>query len=265
MGKIISTWILFRINLASVIIVGGFSLLNCFLWSYALTNFDWVSQIFRPSSSTFDLLNLVVGFTYVGVVRASLNTLRETSKLYTRIELLLSSTPTLTIKLLRIALHLECDSEEDEKVKCHRCLCVKHPHKASSVKSDIRQLRNFPKWKKVYEDIYLDEESETGLFFQVAGPYLAMFVYFVVHPALVYTETFIEWALTYTVSVTVLFSFVLTLSFIEKFLLKRRYKHHIVDRVFDNYQLHNDDDDDDDDEQGKGFIQRNYNHTLRLF
>ena len=158
---------------------------------------------FFKSKSLFDLLQLVVGFTYVQVVRDFITVLQQKSKFFTRVKLLiLKKQP--ERRVLELALHLNGD--------------VHAPN--NELDSD---------WLPIFEQVYQDENVENGAFFQWCGPYCAMGVYFLVHPPLVYVEnSFYEWSIAYSISVTILFSWVLTLWYVEQYVLKTLFKDDVL-------------------------------------
>lgn len=169
---------------------------------------------FFKSRSLFDLLQLVVGFTYVQVVRDFIMILRNKSLFFTRVKLLILKDPTVTTRTLELALHLNGDAHAPRELS--------------------------PDWLPIFEEVYRDENVENGGFFQWCGPYCAMGVYFFVHPPLVYVEnSFLEWSIAYSISVTILFSWVLTLWYVEEFILKDLFKNEVL-RFASNMRIHKD-------------------------
>ena len=158
---------------------------------------------FFKSRSLFDLLQLVVGFTYVQVVRDFIMILQQKSQFFTRVILLiLKKQP--TRRILELALHLNGD--------------IHGPN--HELDED---------WLLIFEQVYRDENVENGSFFQWCGPYCAMGIYFLVHPPLVYVEnSFYEWSIAYSISVMILFSWVLTLWYVEEYVLKTLFKEDVI-------------------------------------
>ena len=189
----------------SMTIVFGISMGVCWVWELLMANSD-IEVLFK-GKALFDLLSIVVGFTYVGVVRDFLSLLTEKSKLFAKIKLLILKDPQSAMEYkVKLALHYAEHSEHNP------------------VTSQLS-----PEWLEIYGEIFIDENVETGTFFNWSGPYLAMGVYFVVHPPLVYKEdAFFEWSLVYAASVTILFSFIVTLWYVEEHVLKYALKNDIV-------------------------------------
>ena len=192
-------------QMISMTIVFGLAMGVCGIWEIMMSNSD-IEVLFK-GKALFDLLSIVVGFTYVGVVRDFLAALTEKSKLFSKIKLLVLKDPQSAMESkVKLALHYAEHSEH------------------TSVTSQLS-----PEWLEIYGAIFTDENVETGTFFYAAGPYLAMGVYFVVHPPLVYVEdAFWEWSLVYAASVTILFSFIVTLWYVEEHVLKYALKNDIV-------------------------------------
>ena len=157
--------------------------------------------------ATFELLTLVVGFTYVGVVRDFLSILMKKSALLSKIKLLILKKPeSADPGMLEIALHQAEHSEHG---------------------TEVNQLTE--EWQEIYSEIFIEENVETGSFFNWAGPYLAMGVYIFVHPPLVYTpNSFYDWSVVYSMSTTILFAFIGTLWYVEEYVLRDALKQDIM-------------------------------------
>ena len=170
-----------------------------------------VEDLFK-GKATFEMLSIIIGFTYVGVVRAMLNTLKERSAFFAKIKLIiLKSEQDISPDTLKLAMHFDT-----------RHLDIQYAHRA---------MVTLPEpLVEIYSDFFTHETVETGTFFNWSGPYLALGVYFLAHPPLVYTEdAFYDWSLVYSACITILFSFIVTLWYIEGFVLGKRQKQGILD------------------------------------
>ena len=186
------------------------SMLICWVWEQAMQSSD-VEDLFK-GKATFEMLSIIIGFTYVGVVRAMLNTLKERSAFFAKIKLIILKSPEdIPIDTLKLAMHLDS-----------RHLNIQYAHRA--------MIELSPPLVEIYSDFFTHETVETGSFFNWSGPYLALGVYFLAHPPLVYTEdSFYDWSVVYSACITILFSFIVTLWYIEGFVLGKRQKQGILD------------------------------------
>ena len=162
--------------------------LVCYLWDLAMEN-DEIARMFDGSTSTFDLLNIVVGFSYVGVVNEFVSTLMARTALFARIKSKIINSPP-SLDELEAVFNLDVPD------------------------------KNVPEaWRALKNEIYVAESTESTMVFKLFGPHLALFIYFIVHPPLIRNEHFWDWTLVYSVSVSVLFAFLLNLWYIERFTL----------------------------------------------
>ena len=193
----------------SMVLVFAASMLICWAWEEAMKNSD-IEDLFK-GKATFEMLSIVIGFTYVSVVRAMLTALKEQSAFFAKIKLIiLKSKSDISRKTLELAMHIGDDH-----------LKIENAHQAMVTLPDDL--------KEIYSSFFTQETVETGSFFNWSGPYLALGVYFLAHPPLVYTDdSFYDWSIVYSACITILFSFIVTLWYIEGFVLGKRQKTEIL-------------------------------------
>jgi len=180
---------LFLGQLICTVVVFSLALALSAIWEELLEN-DTIHSMFTGKSATFDLLNIVVGFSYVNLTRDFIGSMLQYTHLYSQIKLqILTMMPNeQTIRKLFEVSNID------------------------------------PKWKDLRDKYWIMVNDESGMIFNLFGPYLALLLYFVIHPPLVRTSQFWEWAVPYSVSVTVLFAFILNLAILERFILPRTLK-----------------------------------------
>ena len=176
-------------QLVCTIIIFCLSLCVCAIWEELLKD-ETIKNMFTDRSATFDLLNIVVGFSYVKMTRDFIDVMLSYTHLYSQIKLrVLTLNPSMeTVRRLFEV------SEIDEQ------------------------------WKDLRDKYWIMMNDESGMIFNVFGPYLALLIYFVVHPPLVRNESFWEWAIVYSVSVAILFAFILNLWFLERSVIPNQLK-----------------------------------------
>jgi hypothetical protein len=164
----------------------------CYVWDYALSTRD-IKHFFEGKDATFDMLGLAVGYTYVGIVRDFISVMTERSRLFATVQLNIITEPSIREDTLRYILNGKA----------------------------MEQPLQWEKWETFRQALYIRAHTDSTTFYNAAGPYVAIAIYFIVHPPLTHevTGSFWGWATVYSVSITVLFAFILNLWFIETFAL----------------------------------------------
>lgn len=179
-------------QVAASLVLCAVGLCTCYVWDYILREYD-AAHFFEGKDATFDMLGLAVGYTYVGIVRDFISTITERSKVLARVQLKIAQGPEISREVLRQLLRGE---GETTKVPAQ--------------------------WQGLAEALYIREHTDSTVFYNTCGPYACLFIYFGVHPPLTHTgeaTRFWGWATVYTLSVTVLFAFILNLWWQETYIL----------------------------------------------
>ena len=187
---------LFLGQLICTVVVFSFALALSAIWEELLEN-DTIHSMFTGKTATFDLLNIVVGFSYVNLTRDFIGAMLQFTHLYSQIKLKILTT----------------QPSED---------MVQNLFEVSNID---------PKWKDLRDKYWIMVNDESGMIFNLFGPYLALFLYFIIHPPLVRTSQFWEWSIPYSVSVSVLFAFILNLAVLERYILPRTLKQRVIQLV----------------------------------
>ena len=168
--------------------------LNCLIWFLICQHTD-TEAAFR-NSETLQLLQIIIGFTYISVIRSFFDAFAERTSLVAEIRTLHDSANKIPIEFY------------------HKLI-----GKESTITTNTDSWKYWEQkgvaeeWKQVFNKVIVQSERDTGDLFNLFGPCTALFIYYVVHPPVAYSDDGDHWAwgLIYCFSVTILFSFLLAM------------------------------------------------------
>lgn len=187
------------------------SSLIALIWYEILRQPDDIEDEFTQSE-TLQLLQIIIGFTYISVIRSFFDTLQQKTAL---------------VASMIVAYDYDHRPPADfiQYMTGHstRSSTVAVKNKQASWRYWSRKNVD-DSWKPIFERVVLMERTDHGQLFSLLGPWTALAIFYIFHPPVAYREDGnpLVWALIYSISITVLFSFLGTMWMVERYIPCRR-------------------------------------------
>lgn len=226
------TWSILKIHLQVCICVFVVSAAIALFWHWLCdkTNLEDSFQ----DSRTLEMIQIIIGFTYIGVITSSFRELSQKSIHAAEMRVHFDNADTnMSSDFLYFLLGLGTHRSD-------------RPNYEKDSWSYWKKLGVHDKWKSVFINRVRTKNEIHGNCFSWLGPRAALFTFYLCHPPVSYTESgnVVAFILIYAISITVLFSFLITMHIVtygpllgrggEKLSLMERYTYdqtkHLVRR-----------------------------------
>ncbi len=189
------------------------AVLICTIWLAILSQPDRTEDRFK-NSETLQLLQIVIGFTYVSVINSFFKSLADRTSLVAEIRTLYSPGRKLPPAFVNM-------------------LIGNHDYKESwsyygqENPKDLMESWEYwegenvdAKWKQIFTKVVVQANADHGQLFNFLGPWMALAVFYLFHPAVAYTDdssaNVLAWMFIYSASICILFAFLVTMWFVER-------------------------------------------------
>ena len=169
----------------------------CLFW-YRVCQYGDTEEYFK-TSETLQLLQIVIGFTYINVIQSFFHNLESKSSI---------------VAEMRVLYDNQTDYRFIQRLVHHNGI----PNDEQDSWDYWEQLGISLKWKPLFTKIIVQNEKDSGELFKMLGPYTALAVFYFFHPPVAWSDdaSTSAWFLIYCTSVVILFSFLLTMYIIER-------------------------------------------------
>ncbi len=179
------------------------AVLICTIWLAILSQPDKTEDRFK-NSETLQLLQIVIGFTYVSVINSFFKSLADKTSLVAEIRTLYTPGTKLPPAFVDM-------------------LIGDHDYKRKNLMESWAYWEGGnvdPKWKQIFTKVVVQANADHGQLFNFLGPWTALAVFYVFHPAVAYTDdssaNVLAWMFIYSASICILFAFLVTMWFVER-------------------------------------------------
>lgn len=196
------TWDILKIHFRVSVCVFIVSAIIALIWHWLcdVTNLEESFQ----DSRTLEMIQIIIGFTYIGVITASFRELSRKS-----------------IHAAEMRIHFDKKDPKMSSEFLHFLLGVEDADRTVSAENMYRRdswnyWKNagvHEKWKAVFMSAVRTKNEVHGNCFAWIGPRAALITFYICHPPVSYRESgsILPFVLIYAISITVLFSFLITM------------------------------------------------------
>lgn len=176
------------------------------IWYLILSQPSDIEDAFT-TSETLQLLQIIIGFTYIGVIRSFFDSLERKTSLIANITMTFDSKRYQSNRQVINKFFAFIEGALPEKVN--------RMHSMWKYWSDDGLDES---WRPIFKTVVLINEVDHGQLFSWLGPWMALAVFYLFHPPVAYREDqdILAWGIIYAVSITILFSFLCTMWIVEK-------------------------------------------------
>jgi len=189
------------LHLCISILVFAASSIVAYIWYIILIQPDKIEDAFTQSE-TLQLLQIIIGFTYIGVIRSFFETLREKTEFVANMMVTFDFNnpppPAFTAYITNV--HIP-------------------PHTKKTSWQHWEKQGVDVSWKPLFHRVILMARTDHGQLFSFLGPWTALGIFYLFHPPVAYRDDADPWAwaIIYSASITVLFSFLGTMWVVERY------------------------------------------------
>lgn len=175
----------------------------CFLWWWIVSTPSTIEDEFRHSE-TLQLLQIIIGFTYVNVIQSFFASLREKTALTAELCAIFATNEKLSEEFLDKIIGLGVNDPGNPETN------------SWTYWATVYEVPD--KYKAIFTKVIIADNSDHGQLFSMLGPWLAIGVFYFFHPPVAYREdgSIVAWVIIYSVSICILFSFLLTMWIVER-------------------------------------------------
>lgn len=179
----------------------------CGLWYRVVSTPGKIEEEFRHSE-TLQLLQIIIGFTYVNVIQSFFASLQEKTALIAELRAIYDDdSDRLSDNFLNKLIGLDMGGSDD------------NADEKKDSWSHWKRIYGVPdKYKAIFSRVVVADNSDHGQLFSMLGPWLAIAVFYFFHPPVAYREdgSLTAWVLIYSFSICILFSFLVTMWIVER-------------------------------------------------
>ena len=151
-------------------------------------------------SETLQLLQIVIGFTYISVLRSFFDSLQQKTALVAEMKTLYDPNNRVTDEFVDKIIGVRRGGNEQNSWEYWSRKGVLSP------------------WKSVFTKVVIHDNADHGQLFSFLGPWSAIGIFYLFHPPVAYREdaNHYMWAIIYSVSISILFAFMVTMWIVER-------------------------------------------------